>query len=372
MTSEVEQIRDWNSYDLSGLADGPLYFYVGAGLSISAGLVGWDEMACVIWRYLKSYEKAKAVGRCPGNVRDNARLLQSFVEETEGLTNRSYSLTRILSRESEDHRAFSRTVLLNMLLRYRAPGSGSAKGEGVQWEREPSEKDLSFQYLLWRSRCSGVLTSNYDMLLEHAYSLFNRGAALRSYHYTADFLRYILSNRRFVLKLHGDINDIASMQFDPHRAWERDGAFCGREKRGLDLKHVYNAILEQGHIVYVGCGFRDRTIEKLHGFWQSKSARSESRAKYCRIALLPKQNKVLDLDLACFKGIQFLTFPFGQWDHIGEFLESVVDTRSGASELKETCPEASDLYKQIFRSPSPTGPTRNFKTEPWTCRGVKH
>ncbi len=267
---QVPTTIPWGSYDLNFLADHPLYFYVGAGLSMSAGLVGWNEMVCLIWWYLKHYEHIRPT-RCPKEKEpeENAEFLQSFVEAAEA----PFRWIRILSRESNNPFGLGRTALLNMMLRYRAPkmafqykkGEAYPKHRNEQHPRpgrEPSKDDLKLQSLIWDSQCSGVLTSNYDMLIEHAYSLFGHGAALRSYRYNADFLRYLLSNRQFVLKLHGDINDIASMQFAPHQAWKKYGAFGGRESRGLDLKLIYKTILERGNMIYVGCGFRDETIKE--------------------------------------------------------------------------------------------------------------
>lgn len=376
-----ERVVPWRKFDFSRLASGPLYFYVGAGLSISAGLVNWNEMACLIWLYLKHYEGVDDKRCPPDEGKDNAKFIQDFVEETK-----ISSKIPILSRDSGDPRGFGRTALLNMMLRYRAPRI-ALKSDGCEARetqkddyskirprpgREPSVEDLTLQSLIWRSRCSGVLTSNYDMLLEHAYSLFHHGAALRSYRYNADFLRYLLSNRRFVLKLHGDINDIASMQFDPKQAWEK-GAFTKPkpESRGMDLKRIYNAILERGHMVYVGCGFRDETIKELHDFWQLESSRPEYRAlPNCRIALIPEK-RGSDVDLEGFRDIQFLTVGPDCWHELREFLESVVEARSRVPELGRTCPEASDLHRQIFLSWSVPRPVRRLKTEPWTCRGVK-
>jgi NAD-dependent SIR2 family protein deacetylase len=145
-----------------------------------------------------------------------------------------------------ESRTLGRAALLNMLLRYRAPRYCLLPGrdeadEGVSElprrrpGKEPSDEDLILQRLVWQSGCHGILTSNYDLLLEHAHSRLEKGGALRSYRYTADLLRYILSNRRFILHLHGDINDIATMQCHPSHAWST-GIFADQEGPGTDLK----------------------------------------------------------------------------------------------------------------------------------------
>jgi hypothetical protein len=202
------------------------------------------------------------------------------------------------------------------------------------------------------------------MLLEHAYSLFEHGAALRSYRYNADFLRYLLSNRRFILKLHGDINDIGCMEFDPKTAWKRGGSLWDEKKRGRDLRKVYSAILQRGHMVYLGCGFRDSTIKKLHSSWKPDSP----ALRNCRVALIPSQEASRKLR-GRFPEIEFLTF--SRWHEVKEFLDRVVAARSAAQQAWHVGAEASDLHQQIFLSSKATPSVRHLKTEPWTCRGVK-
>jgi hypothetical protein len=205
------------------------------------------------------------------------------------------------------------------------------------------------------------------MLLEHAYSLFDFGPALHSYRYGAEFLRYLLSNPRFVLKLHGDINDIGSMELDPESAWERRGRLRsgGRKGRGADLKRVYSAILRQAHMVYVGCGFRDRTISELHA-----ASRHESRTpSTCRIALLPSREVSSRLRRE-FPDINLLTFSAG-WHEVREFLERVVGARSESPEEWRPCPEASDIYHQFFRDLSDKPPVQHLETKSWSCWAVE-
>jgi len=107
----------WQEFDFSRLASDPLYFYVGAGFSIGAGLVDWNELACMIWWYLEHYEKKEDLAGCPpDDAEANAQFLQSFIEAIDDTGKHP-----ILSRESKDPRGLGRTALLNMMLRYRAP-----------------------------------------------------------------------------------------------------------------------------------------------------------------------------------------------------------------------------------------------------------
>lgn len=368
----------WREVDLSSIASGPLYFYVGAGLSTAAGLVGWSEMACLIWRYLDQYERAQP-DDCPlDSADDNERFLADFVIRNTELG----SGVRILSRESEgpgaetsDGRAFSRAALLNMLLRYRAPRyrvipahNKCAESEPGGSPRprpgeEPNAEDLAVHHLLWKCGCHGILTSNYDLLLEHTHSLAGRGAALRSYRYTADLLRFILSNRRFVLHLHGDINDIATMEFHPSNAWEKGGSLGPPGNRGEDLRRVYARILERGHVIYLGCGFRDETIRRLHD--GRRGPGEAGRTSW--LALVPRAE--LPRILAHqFPGITFLT-----WDDPGEvreFVERVHSVRSQASRVERPSLEASDLHRQLFHSEPGAALRRNLCTDPWTCKAL--
>ena len=373
----MSRMTDWKDFEFSNLASGPLFFYVGAGLSSAAGLVRWNEMASLIWWYQRHYEGKKDLTACPPDERTtrvakkNAAFLQSFVAERESGWPWS---PRILSRESRDPRGLGRTALLNMILRYRAPQmqftEDHRKAAPIDRDRpptrpgkEPWAEDLVLHSLIWRSACNGVLTTNYDMLLEHAYSLFHHGTALRSYRYNADFLRYILSNPRFVLKLHGDINDIGSMELDPNGAWKRSGSLGDRKGKGMDLKEVYRAILDQGHMVYVGCGFRDRTIEELHGFWLAQRRKPCN----CRIALIPVWEASRELR-SRFREIEFLTF--SGFHEVRAFLERVEGARSKTQDWKPS-PEATDIHRQVFLSEDGAPPIQHWKTNLWTCRGEK-
>lgn len=372
--------RSWREFDFSRIATGALYYYVGAGLSMEAGLASWSEMVCLIWAYRERFE-GRNRPRCPPD--DPAELekyLDRFVREH---TKRFRPWTpRILSHRSGDDpgewRALGRTALLNMLLRYRGPRGclvpqkGRAQlGTGPPRSRpgeEPSHEDLMIHSMIWRSRCHGVFTTNYDMLLEHAFSLFHYGGDLRSYRYSADFLRFVLSNPHFVLKLHGDINDIATMEFCPGKAWRR-GGLSRRNGRGEDLKRAYASALDRGHMIYLGCGFRDATIRKLHRSWKA----SEESSSFCRVGLLRRDelDELIESGRATEfteRGIELLSFE--DFFEVREFMKVAVSARSGARERWSACPEATDLHQQLFLSWDPTAAKRNYWTESWSCKGV--
>lgn len=370
------QSMPWHQFDLSLIASGPLYFYVGAGLSTAAGLASWGEQASLIWSYLRSYEKREC-SPCPANkVNEIETLLDDFVRET--VDKDDPRSAAILSREAGEGepRTLGRAALLNLLIRYRGPRvrlrskDGQAVPCGCLRPRpgeEPSVEDLTVHSMIWRSRCHGVFTTNYDMLLEHAFSLYHHGAALRTYRYTADYLRFLLSNPHFVLKLHGDINDIASMEFRPRKAWST-GGLSQRYGRGEDLKHVYRAALDRGHMIYLGCGFRDETVEQLHRGWEFDANRP-----FYRIALLPDRElsdpaTADQIGRTSRQGIEFLTV--GDYGEIRQFMEQVVDQRASGFVREGSCPEASDIHRQIFLSLQPTEATRSFTTQPWSCRGI--
>jgi hypothetical protein len=291
----------------------------------------------------------------------------------------------MLSRVNSDPNVLGRTVLLNLLLRYRAPrttidetGSPIIKDRTRSGE-EPFAEDLMLHSLIWRTKCHGVLTPNYDMLLEHAYSFFDHGAALRSYRYNADFLRYIMSNPRFVLKIHGDINDIGRMQFNPETAW----AHKFGKKHGQDLKLVYQTALRNGHMIYVGVGFRDRTIKELHRYWRENGGGSSS----LRVALMPESevNKEAGevLRQYPFEDINVLTYEDEKdqhndgdrrdraWTAICNFLSQVVHVRKAYDQAQwRACPEASDIRRIVFQSALDKKPKQLRRTDKWTCRGV--
>ncbi|HEY7533001.1 MAG TPA: AMP-binding protein, partial [Nitrospiraceae bacterium] len=343
--------RHWSEFDFSSLQNGPLYCYVGAGLSMAAGLVGWGEMASLVWRYRKEYESWNG-HECP---KDDAVANASFLDEFVNEHVKGSRTRKILSHNSGDELASGRTILLNLILRYRSPMVRVPPGDfgyahRSRWGREPIAEDLVLQSLVWRTRCHGVLTSNYDMLLEHAFSMFNHGAALRSYRYNADFLKYIMSNPHFVLKLHGDINDIGRMQLNPQRAWgrtRRNNYFYDYQE---DLKQVYSSALQNGHMIYVGMGFRDHTIERLHKSWREK----EHSTNFLRIALIPG-SELRSVRGKGFDDILFLTYggdssPAKQsemealsFTSVREFLSRIAHHRS-RSFRRDPSPEATNIH----------------------------
>lgn len=385
---------DWTRFDFSLLRSEPLYFYVGAGLSQAAGLVGWKEMARILWWYLEHYEgQTESVSFPRDCAKDNARLFDDFVNKPFSRENKS------LSRENSDDCVLGRVALLNMLLRYRRPTTyqtyqdeDKQAGEPIFFEdenrvrcgEEPIAEDLVFHSLIWRSNCHGVLTPNYDMLLEHAHSLFSHGAALRSYRYNADFLRYIMSNRRFVLKLHGDINDLRRMLFNPEAAWKgkKDGPSAGELVRkakpnlpsyGDDLREVYKTALQNGHMVYVGMGFRDRTIRELHRHWRKKGVPPGT----VRVALIhegelekiKQENTKADFDDIAFRTYRNLE---DASEVAYKFLSRIVDARAPHTEdQSRRCLEARDIHRQVFLTKPAERPGRRWRTKPWTCKSER-
>ena len=394
----LDRARLWRDFPFAVLKSGPLYFYVGAGLSTAAGLVNWGEMACTLWWYLKYYENASGVGDCPLDTgEENAEFLDNFVNGPlviNGIT----IADRILSHDTENWRVLGRVALLNMLLRYLAPRTKNSveankpirkpEEDRTRWGEQPNAEDLILQSLIWRAKCHGVLTPNYDMLLEHAFSLFNYGSDLRSYHYDAEFLRYIISNPRFVLKLHGDINDIGTMLFNPKKAWRKqekqenekttEGKLAG--SHGEDLTMAYRTALEVGNMVYVGMGFRDSTIDHLHNSWREKNPVPIN----ARVALIPKceiadikqdngaTNWKGDPNTGLFGDVVFLTY-----DEDGatptevtrKFLSQIVHVRNDLKNVERPpCSEASQIHRQIFRSSRDEQPRRISTTQPWSCK----
>jgi hypothetical protein len=380
----------WRQFDLSLLTSGPLFFYVGAGLSIAAGLVGWSDLASTIWLFRNSYEGAKQTSFPIGSGRENAKYLQDFIDEVGGDGH------RILSRHSVDQRTFGRTVLLNLLLRYKAPRrsmihdelSGlisKSSGNTGTAGRPIKDRDLELHSLIWNTKCQGIFTTNYDMLLEEAFLLpgynkrveiYGHPGPLRSYRYNVSFLRFLMSNPRFILKLHGDINDISTMILDPYSAWDDpdllDGAY------GEDLKRIYTAALQLGHMIYVGSGLRDRTFIELH--CESRGLRVPNQ--YQKIALIPDWEipEIIaesDDNVSMLDDIIFLTYGdmsrmyierVSPAKEVRAFLASIVALNR--SPLKAECPEALSIWSQIFRGSAT--PKRSFFTEDWTVRGISN
>jgi hypothetical protein len=246
----------------------PIYAYAGAGLSMNAGLPGWFQMAISLHSFMQVFEKANLPDFTLQNELELSKFFQDFIEEKSQAPGDNCYL---LSPTSNDNRLFGRTVALNLLFRCRGgffDGQNFIDSAEVfcRAGTEPKAEDLSVHSALWRAGVHGIITTNYDILLERAYSFFNHPGGLRTYRYDASFLRFILSTPRFIVKIHGDINDLGSMILDPEMAWKKSTYLNGR--MGFEVKKLYSNIREAGALVFLGVGFRDRTICELQQYWK--------------------------------------------------------------------------------------------------------
>jgi hypothetical protein len=319
-------------------------------------------MAAAISRLRREYEY-DASDQPPryDQASENAAYLRRFVEEKDSQEN------LILSRVSTDVRTFARTVFLNLLLRFQR--------HGLQFI---TEDDLEFHHAVWKTRCQGIFTTNYDMLLEEAFSLippseryltYGHPAALRTYRYYARFLPFLLSVPRFVLKLHGDIDDIGTMLFDPETAWDRSDQLGGQ--MGHDLRHVFDAALRSGHIVYIGCGGRDRTFRELHQWHRRTQHGSYQRLFFVpanELASIVKEvgHATEDLLFLTYGNSQDRTNPAVAASELREFLGALITCAK--SRPMNFSNEATQLWTQ-FKTTSKL--RRQWLTPSWEVSGVQ-
>lgn len=253
----------------------PMYGYIGAGLSMNAGMPSWWQMTDMLITYLTDVECAG----CRDDYRfqdeaDICRFMQLFAAESATVNGKTYP---ILSAESDDPRVFGRAAILNMAFRYRhgnrqmlLPGGKPNPRFRPRAGKPPSSEDLAMHSMLWSAGIHGIITPNYDVLLERAHSFYNHVEDVRSYRYNAEFIGLVRSSPRFVLKLHGDINDLSSMCLDPVSAWTRSDQLGGTF--GKRIKRFYSEINRDSIIVYLGLGFRDHSIAELHRAWRKTNS----------------------------------------------------------------------------------------------------
>ena len=347
--------------------------YVGARLSQAAGLLGWNELTAAISHFRQSHEGD--TGDNPpqdDEALQNATYLRQFIGEKDS-TNRP-----ILSHDSESIRTFGRTVLINLLLRLPKVNPDASFDTPRGSLRSLVERDLEFHSAVWRTQCQGVFTTNYDMLIEDAYrlarpweriDLYCHTEGLRTYRFNAQFLRFLLGVPRFVLKLHGDIDDIGSMLFDPETAWDDDNPLGGQA--GSDLCHAFSAALHAGHMIYIGCGGRDRTFRQLHTWRDRASHGPYQRLFFVSATEVP--NIVEDMGSA----IDDLVFPtYGSVDDQHHSSLASTELRAFLNELiycTESRPqfysrEAVDLCQQLTSG----GPSeRHWVTTAWDVGGIQ-
>ena len=164
-----------------------------------------------------------------------------------------------------------------------------------------------------------------------------------------------------MLKLHGDINDIRTMQLNPEVFWKG----LSDEKWGMALKEVYGCALKKGHMVYLGTGLTDATIAHLHQAWRDKNEKSE----YLRVALFPSW-EFDHIKPRVFNDIEFLTYDRDTLpaQAVREFLSRIVDVRrSNKDKDWRPCEEATDIRNQMFLSAPGEPLEQRHATEAWSC-----
>jgi hypothetical protein len=330
---------------------------VGAGLSRAAGLVSWSQLIEKVHRYRVYFEQYQGTMPPADDAKLNSRYLQEFLAEVD--SEHGDCSYPILSALSKSRKTFGRTVLLNLLFRHHHRRNHAL-----------AEDDLVLQRRLWACRPQGILTTNYDTLLEVACPSDDR-ALLRVYRYTAAFLPFIMSNPLFVLKLHGDVNDLQTMILDPESAWVRSEQLGG--PKGVHIKRLYREIIENGHLVYVGVGFRDQTILSL----DSEVRATRKQAALHRVALVPLSETQPNTELgqylrggyyddARFEGITFLTYEDSANPELplGSFLGRIAAARVN-THLTPHVDEASSIWRGLGQEPPFQEPHR-WRTKPWS------
>ncbi|MBN4056928.1 SIR2 family protein [bacterium AH-315-J21] len=363
----------WQEYDYDKIIKGRLFFYVGAGLSQAAGLVGWYELARSVNRFRREYEDCIEFELSDADLASsNSAFLQNFITEKDN------DGCVILSRESRDLRKFARTVVLNFLLRYPRKLLSTSSGSPSPLDSLVNEERLRLHAKIWETKCQGVFTTNYDMLLEESFRLvkpsdridtFGHEASARTYRYNAKFLQYLLSVPRFILKIHGDIDDLGTMLFDPVSAWKTKGALS--RVVGNDLKHIFHSAQRSGHMIYVGCGARDRTFRELHaGLLHGRVA------KYEKLFFVPKSELsaiIEEMSGNCY-GLTFLTYGNDDGDICHSIqereLEGFLSTLANIPMKRPQffSEEALDIWEKL-KSESPL--SREYVTIDWSARGLR-
>jgi SIR2-like protein len=369
--------HDWRGpfarRELTRLASGRLFAFVGAGLSRGAGLVSWAEMAEAIHAFRRQYE-----GCSPEPFPVDATGYEDVVGKFVGLA----------QQERGCHATLGRLAFLNMLLRRRKPrvrwrdfGVELESGGPGRWGQEPAVEDLLPHALVWKTRCQGVFTTNYDCLLETAYAVYGYGTALRTYRPDASFLELLLTNPRFVLKVHGDINDAAGMIVRPFGTWgigesgedgEGEDGESGKDGKDAgsldDVVEAYGTALNLGHMVYLGCGFQDRGFLRFH---RRALAVEHGRAPHrspIRLAFVPRGEVPAIVHALGDADPDLLLLTYGEeapGAALRMLLEEIVGLRSEVVP-EPVSVEADDIHKRFFVDPPRTARGRRMSTRPWT------
>ncbi|MFA6599022.1 MAG: SIR2 family protein [Ignavibacteriaceae bacterium] len=247
--------------------------FVGAGFSISAGFPSWTVGMNEI---LEEYNKIK-------QDEISYKFLKQRIEENEYL----------LVMENV-HKLLGSAYYLNILQKV--------------FDKKFELKDEHLQ--LVQIPFAGFITTNFDQVIETAYTkIFDQQLFIQSY--DRDGVKRLQSNsKKYLFKLHGDINHIDQIVLRDYQYQE----ILGRS----DIRELIRSYMINHQFLFIGYGLRDPDFVNT---W--KIINTESRLSAPGLILTQKGNYSRD-EINSLKNDQLLVFQPEQYDESYNFLKTTI------------------------------------------------
>ena len=272
--------------------NGSAILFVGSGISVASGLPSWHGLLEELIQILSGTPAAKF----NPNLEAEAKLL---------LADRS------------------KWLLLAQMLRVEL----SNRFQSYIAERftDRATNPNAVHEAIWKIKWRGIITTNYDDLIEKSYAQFTKGTDLiAKYTYetpgtvSAAFRR----NEQFVLKAHGEARSPDNVVLT-----EKDYRDLIYVQRGFQT--LLQTLFCTSSILFIGTSVNDPDIRMLLGFVHT-AFHGDTPTHY---ALIPDNERINAEDKVLFDEYRIHTIPIPSADRIGSTVEFINDLEVAVSRL---------------------------------------
>lgn len=235
---------------LQALATKTALCVVGSGLSLDAGAPSWTALLEGIAAEAFELDSASISA-----VAEALQLLEQkrFLESAailEELLGDDFKMSVVRQFKTSRKIKIDKTAVITALSGKKVATLFSELGEPVRREMRPNNNHRMLTQLPFR----GLVTTNYDMLLEEAAP--RDGALVASYSRTDPHLsRIARSGKWFVFKIHGDIENPHDIVLSPSNFTSA----IFHERSG----EVLRSLFQLNMVFWIGCGHQDPTLSLL-------------------------------------------------------------------------------------------------------------
>lgn len=287
------------------ISNGRCVLFVGAGLSAQAGLPTWPALIATMVDVLRQDRPDAALEEME-DLLNRGKLVEVAAYCREELGDRLYS--EVLARQTRGDKV-------------PIPAAHQAVAE---------------------TGYSGIVTTNYDMLLERAYRDLGNNPKLPTHKDTAMLGPLLFSGDFFILKAHGDVDrpDTIVLTADDYRQ-----VIHGNES----FKALFSALLMTRALLFVGYSLSDPDFRLL---LESSLTHFKEHTPE-RYALMANVGAIERRVLRQNTGIRVLTYrnESGGHEEVAKFLERIRDDAKGASLATRTTEETPTARSVVASAP---------------------